>query len=419
MCHGHPADTNQDDAASTRLCPPRTVSRCQPTIAVVGGSLAGPVAALLLVRAGFDRVTVYEATPAAAPQHGGLITLEHSALDILDRLDVPQPEYVKFPTENTMHIKVCDRRPVETVRRTYPGRLTTWTLLHRALMARMPTGLLRTGARVTGLVEQRGRPLLQFADGRAECVDLVMFADGRSSVGRALLDPGRRLRYAGYVAHRGAAPNPPADLRDFLRFEPCPGVQFNVAPVPEAADWTFYLNATDRQYTAWFGAPPSRRVFALPQHVTPAARHLVDGNAEAHLPAEQAAIVHATPTRMAAPGDGHRPTHRDGVAGRTRARRAPRRRPGTGAAPHRPRRQQRHRTGRRARGRPDPAPPLRRRPGRRIGWLAAPASGRRGRRRPARTGHRRPARTRHRISAIAARGNPRRPGASHQGGVRA
>ena len=47
-------------------------------------------------------------------------------------------------------------------------------------------GLVCTGARVTGLVEQRGRPLLQFADGRAECVDLVLFADGRSSIGRVL-----------------------------------------------------------------------------------------------------------------------------------------------------------------------------------------------------------------------------------------
>ncbi|MGI5243360.1 hypothetical protein [Dactylosporangium sp. CA-139066] len=37
-------------------------------VAVVGGSLTGPAAALLLLHAGFDDVAVYEAVPASAPQ---------------------------------------------------------------------------------------------------------------------------------------------------------------------------------------------------------------------------------------------------------------------------------------------------------------------------------------------------------------
>ena len=291
------------------LCP----ARSQPEIAVVGGSLTGPATALLLLHAGFDRVAVYEAVPAAAPQHGGLITLEHSALDILDGIDVDQDEFVKYPTETIKQIAVRDRTAADVVTRTYPGRLTTWTLLHRALMARVPAEVVHTGRRVTGLTEhrgrphgqyrghQRGRPVLRFADGSEQCVDLVVFADGRSSVGRTLLDPARTLRYSGYVAHRGAASGCPRDLVDFLRFEPGPGVQFNVAPVPGAADWTFYLNATAEQYTASFGAPPARRIFALPQHVSAAARDHVDANALRHLPPDQAAIVHTTTTRMAVP----------------------------------------------------------------------------------------------------------------------
>jgi len=291
------------------LCP----APSQPEIAVVGGSLTGPATALLLLHAGFDHVAVYEAGPAAAPQHGGLITLEHSALDILDGIDVDQDEFVKYPTETIKQIAVRDRTAADVVTRTYPGRLTTWTLLHRALMARVPAEVVHTGRRVTGLTEhqgrphgqhrghQGGRPVLRFADGSEQCVDLVVFADGRSSLGRTLLDPARTLRYAGYVAHRGAAPGCPRDLVDFLRFEPGPGVQFNVAPVPGAADWTFYLNATADQYTASFGAPPARRIFALPQHVSAAARDHVDANALRHLPPDQAAIVHTTTTRMAVP----------------------------------------------------------------------------------------------------------------------
>ncbi|MDQ1645714.1 MAG: hypothetical protein QOJ50_1898 [Cryptosporangiaceae bacterium] len=56
--------------------------RREPVIAVVGGSLTGPVAALLLLQAGLTRIALYEAVQAPAPQGGGLISLENAALDI-------------------------------------------------------------------------------------------------------------------------------------------------------------------------------------------------------------------------------------------------------------------------------------------------------------------------------------------------
>ncbi|WP_416901320.1 FAD-dependent monooxygenase [Micromonospora echinospora] len=271
------------------------------SVAVIGGSLTGPITALLLLRAGID-VTVYEATPASAPLGGGLIGLEHTALDVLDRLDIPQREFIAYDSETIRQVAVRDRQPEQTVLRTYPGRNTTWTLLHRALAARVPAGVLRKGMRVTGLTHHAGRPVLRFTDGHTKTADLVVFADGRSSTGRRLLDPGRQLHYAGYVAHRGTAPCiPRPGLRDFVRLEPCPGAQFNVAPVPGGCDWTFYLGCTAADYEQRFGAEPIRRVFALPRHITPAARAHVDEQADHLLPPDHAAVVHATTTRMAVP----------------------------------------------------------------------------------------------------------------------
>ncbi|MFY1652806.1 FAD-dependent monooxygenase [Solwaraspora sp. WMMB762] len=271
------------------------------TIAVIGGSLTGPVTALLLLRAGFD-VTVYEATPASAPLGGGLIGLEHTALDVLDRLDIPQREFIAYDSETIRQVAIRDRQPAQTVLRTYPGRNTTWTLLHRALAARVPADVLRKGTRVTGLTEDAGRPVLRFTDGNTETADLVVFADGRSSIGRRLLDPDRKLHYAGYVAHRGIATSTPQpDLRDFVRLEPCPGAQFTIAPVPGGCDWTFYLGCTAAEYEQRFGATPTRRVFALPRHITPAARTHVDEHADYLLPSDHAAVVRATTTRMAVP----------------------------------------------------------------------------------------------------------------------
>jgi 2-polyprenyl-6-methoxyphenol hydroxylase-like FAD-dependent oxidoreductase len=270
-------------------------------VAVVGGSLTGPTTALLLRNAGFDDVTLYEAVPASAPLGGGLIGLEHSSLDILDRLGVPQHEFVRYDSETVMDITVCGRRPGSERRHLYAGRNTTWTLLHTALTRRLPTGTMQTGKRVTGLTTEHDRPLLRFADGDATPADLVVFADGRASTGRRLLDPHRQLHYAGYVAHRGQTSITQPRLLDFLRFEPShSGMQFNVAPIPSGTDWTFYLGATPAQYIDFFGAAPTRRVFALPQHVTDTARAAVDASAQRYLPDEQATLVHTTDTRMAA-----------------------------------------------------------------------------------------------------------------------
>lgn len=71
--------------------------------------------------------------------------------------------------------------------------------------------------------------------------------------------------------------------------------------MPGGADWTFYLNTTAAGYATLFGAPPERRVLALPHHVSADARHLVNGRAARLLPPEQAATVQVTAHRMAVP----------------------------------------------------------------------------------------------------------------------
>ncbi|MBM0273992.1 FAD-dependent monooxygenase [Micromonospora tarensis] len=274
--------------------------RTQPRIAVIGGSLTGCTAALLLLHAGFDQIAVYEAAPHSAPRGGGLIGLEHPALDILDRLGIGQNEIVAYTSETVWQVTVRARQPIHTAQQVYPGRNTTWTLLHHALTSRLPDALLHTGRRFTRLDVRHGQPTLTFADGSHEPADLVVFADGRSSVGRRLFDPHRRLRYAGYTAHRGQTTAENTTLRDFLRLEP-PRCQYNVAPIPGGLDWTFYLPCSPTAYAHHFGAPPERRVFALPQHVGPAARTHVDEHAARLLPAPHAATVHATTERMAVP----------------------------------------------------------------------------------------------------------------------
>jgi 2,6-dihydroxypyridine 3-monooxygenase len=275
-------------------------------IAIVGGSITGPVACLLLRQAGFANVQVYEATPRAVPQAGGVIWLDHTSLGVLDTIGVPQEEIIPFPSQRVISVKVADRRELGRVETLWHGRNTTWTLTHGALAERLPANVLHTGARLVGLEPGAdGRAVLQFQDGDRATADLVVFADGRRSTGRRLLDPDRPLRYAGYVAHRGQLDDCPPALRDLWRYEPT-GTQFNVFPIQQpdgdtGADWTFYLNTSSEQFRAHFGADPTVRTYVLPQQVSVDARTYVDAKAVELLTPDAADLVCRTTRRMAVP----------------------------------------------------------------------------------------------------------------------
>lgn len=283
----------------------RTLDR-NASIAVIGGSLVGPLLSLLLRRAGFANVDVYEATPATVSQAGGVIRLGRRALGVLDAIGIGQDEVVPFPSERIVSVKIADGRESGRFHTVFPGLDTTWTLLHGALTERLPEDKLHTGKRVTAIdSDEQDRARLSFADGEQVTPDLVAFADGRRSLGRRVLDPDRQLQYAGYVAFRGQLDECPDDIREFVRFEP-EGTQLITAPVPMGdgrvgMDWTFYLNASPDRFHELFGASPTTRTFVLPHQIGDAARNEVDRAAEALLPAQVAELIHRTTMRSAAP----------------------------------------------------------------------------------------------------------------------
>lgn len=273
------------------------------SIAIVGGSLTGPALALLLMRGGFENIAVYEALPAAIPLSGGVIGLDHVTLGTLDLIGIDQDEIVPFPSERVISIKVLDRHRAGRVSQLWPGRNTTWNLLHDALMRRIPPETYHHSHRVTGL-DKNGHLSLHFADGDSAEADFVAFADGRRSTGRSLLDPTRKLRYAGYVAYRGQVIYDTDDIRDFVRLEPA-HAQFNMFPVPMAhkvgLDWTFYLGTSVREFREAFGAHPIDRTFITNRQMGESVRRKVDCAAERLLPPAQADLVQRTTTRAAVP----------------------------------------------------------------------------------------------------------------------
>ncbi|MFG1949308.1 FAD-dependent monooxygenase [Nonomuraea sp. NPDC048826] len=278
----------------------------QPAIAIVGASITGPTLALLLHQAGLTNVTVLDASPHLHAQAGGVIGLEHTALDVLDSIGVPQHEFVPFTSERVVAVKVADRREAGRTHTFYPGRSTAWHLINTSLLQRLPERWLRLGSRVTDLTTgSDGRAQLEIAAAGPLSADLVVFADGRRSTGRRLLDPARELRYGGYVAWRGQSPSLCPDLDDYLRLEPY-GAQFHQFPILQrdgsiATDWTLNLNHSEPEFRTLLGAAPTRRTYVLPHQITPHAREHVTNLARNLLPGSAADIIEATPAWSAAP----------------------------------------------------------------------------------------------------------------------
>ncbi|EXG81985.1 FAD-dependent monooxygenase [Cryptosporangium arvum] len=270
-----------------------------PKIAIVGGSLTGPTLALLLLRAGFDDLTLYDAAPALATRTGGVMSLENTALDVLATIGIPQREIVTGRSDTIAQITVRNRRPIKTTRIPYPGRFTTWALLHAALRARLPGSVLHLGTRIVGLHESVRGPVVVRADGSSEPADLVVFADGRNSIGRRLLDPGRQTCYSGCVAHRGTSSRPGDPSGDFRRYDLGQGGQFNLAPVPGGQDWIFGLNASPNEFRAWFGVSPGERSYVTDGQIGGSARSRLDQEAVDRLPAAEAHLVVSTRRRAA------------------------------------------------------------------------------------------------------------------------
>ncbi|GLL03717.1 monooxygenase [Dactylosporangium matsuzakiense] len=263
----------------------------EPAIAVIGGSLVGPATALFLRRHGLRNIVTYEALPAAQPQSGGVMGLRHDTLGLLDGLGVDIDAITAVGDRNVYAYDLTEHGPVQRAVSAFPGVVTSWDALHAQLRGLVN---VRTGHRLVGLDEAGGRWRLRFRNRPDALADVVLFADGRHSTGRVLLDPGRPLRYNGYVVWRGLT-DPPAPVpRGFERYyDVRHGRLFSItAPLRQSGRcyWELSHNLPEATYARLAGAGPTDRAFILPRHVGGEARAVIR-DAARYLPAAFAAVV--------------------------------------------------------------------------------------------------------------------------------
>lgn len=170
-----------------------------PRVAIMGGSLGGLTAALVLHDIGCD-VTVFERSTAALEGRGvGIVShpmttryLEEGGhMDVAEvSTHAPYRRYLA-PDGRVQHEAVHDYR------------LTAYNTLWRALYGCLEPERYRFGAEVTSFSEGADGVRIHLASGEDHTADLLVCADGITSTARRTLLPDVEPRYAGYVAWRG------------------------------------------------------------------------------------------------------------------------------------------------------------------------------------------------------------------------
>lgn len=229
-------------------------------VGIVGGSIGGCTAAAELIRAG-HHVTLFERSSGALQGRGAGIGTPAPTFELLVErglVDADMP--VTRLTIASFAGVDPDGDPAGRSSLELPLDMVTlhWKDLWGQLRARVPDGCYQGGSHVTAVVGvDTPTPGLVLDDGSRHDFDLVLFADGYTSVGRSQLFPESTLDYRGYVLWRGllaedrVADSGPLedrlyrfsfpDLRGNGVFYLVPGEHGSVAPGERYVNWAHYI----------------------------------------------------------------------------------------------------------------------------------------------------------------------------------
>jgi 2,6-dihydroxypyridine 3-monooxygenase len=249
-----------------------------PRVIVMGGSVGGLTAALVLRDAGCE-VRVFERSSAALRARGAGIAALDATLRYLAERGGRKPDEVCSST-GWIRFLGPDGSIAHEQRHRY--LFSSWNTIYRALLDEFGRADYLLGSEVTGFTEAGGQVRVTLADGSAARAGLLVCADGVGSLARSRLLPGARPSYAGYVAWRGTLPERelPGGVRDLLGdaityqvmpashilVYPIPGPDGALAPGDRLVNFVWYVNVAeggplDELMTGRDGA---RRAVSLP-----------------------------------------------------------------------------------------------------------------------------------------------------------
>jgi len=215
--------------------------------AVVGGSIGGLTAALLVRDAGWE-VDVFERSATVLEGRGGGIVLHPATIRYLvERAGVAAAE----AGVSVNWLLYLDRAGGIAHRAPCSYRFTSYDFLYRRLLGAFGLERHHLAEECTGL-DNLG---VELSSGRVAPADLVVFADGINSSGRRLIAPASEPGYAGYVAWRGTLDDRVSGaLADAIAYHVLPAGHFITYPIPgpegstdspRLRNWLWYWNVRE------------------------------------------------------------------------------------------------------------------------------------------------------------------------------
>ena len=221
-----------------------------PRIAVMGGSLGGLTAGVLLRRAGFD-VEVFERSRHPLEGRGAGIVLHAATIRAIsgdtDRLSARAVRMRYLDSEARItHDEPCSYR------------FSSYAAVHRALLDDFDPARYHLGSGLTSFEQVGDEVHVERADGDGGDYDLLIAADGIQSLARRSLAPEVVPSYAGYVGWRGTvvegelAERTYAIIADAISYcilpdshiliYPIPGADGSTSPGSRLINWVWYRN---------------------------------------------------------------------------------------------------------------------------------------------------------------------------------
>lgn len=243
---------------------------------VIGGSMSGLFAALLLRRQGFD-VDVYERVEGELAGRGAGIVAQPEMGEVFKRLGIDPGQSLGVETQKR---RTFDRDGRLIGESDCPQILTAWERVYRLLRDAFPPERYHRGTKLERIEQDDRGVVAHFAGGTRERAELLVGADGVRSTVRQQYLPDLLPLYAGYVAWRAMvdeaaiSPATRTDIFEYMAFTLPPGEQMLGYPVAGAND---DLRKGHRRYNlVWYR--PADEQTKLPWMLTDASGHTHDGS---------------------------------------------------------------------------------------------------------------------------------------------
>jgi 2-polyprenyl-6-methoxyphenol hydroxylase-like FAD-dependent oxidoreductase len=178
-------------------------------IGIVGGSIAGCSAAILLMKEGHE-VTVFERSNKSLVGRGGGIGTTPSLMDQLRKDGIITGQFAHCQINKMPFVgKSSASEPYGKTAWAMPMNFHVfqWNELWKNLRSNVGDQHYRAGIKIVDVISTPDKTVELTTDSGSKFrFDLVLFADGYNSLGRSILFPEKKLKYQGYVLWRGLLP---------------------------------------------------------------------------------------------------------------------------------------------------------------------------------------------------------------------